>query len=265
MGAHSGILPGVTAYQRITLTAAALAAAATLAACGDEAATTGSTAGTTVAASTAASTAPSGTTTGTGTDAGIISSGDSVVEGCRTDPPADIPDKKTYDAPPDLTIDTAKTYRATLDTSCGTIVIALDAKAAPTTVNNFVFLARERFYDGLTFHRVVQDFVVQGGDPQGDGTGDPGYEFEDELPTTANPYPVGAVAMANSGPDTNGSQFFIVTGDASFLEPNYTRFGRVVSGQDAAKRIESLADPADPNAQVPRQATFIFSVKIAEG
>ncbi|MCU0306941.1 MAG: peptidylprolyl isomerase [Thermoleophilia bacterium] len=158
-----------------------------------------------------------------------------------------------------MTIDTSKRYRATLETSCGDIVIDLDAKAAPTTVNNFVFLAREGFYDGLTFHRVVPGFVIQGGDPAGDGTGGPGYQFEDELPSDG--YPQGAVAMANAGPNTNGSQFFIVTGEAP-LPNDYSRFGQVASGLDAAKRIEALAEPG---TERPSQPVYIFGVKVTEG
>jgi peptidylprolyl isomerase len=202
-----------------------------------------------------------------GATTGIVTSAGSVVPGCRTTPPADIPAKKTYDAPPPQTIDPTATYTATLDTSCGEIVVRLDSKAAPKAVNNFVFLAREGFYDGLTWHRVVRGFVIQGGDPRGDGTGDPGYSFEDELPDDG--YPKGSVAMANSGPDTNGSQFFIVTGDASFLPNNYSRFGTVTKGLDAARRIEELAppdaQPGDPDAEVPRQPAWIYSVRVKEG
>lgn len=240
------------AYRRIPLAAVALLAAAALAACGDDSSSS----------SPAPSTAPAGDTSG------LVSSGESLVEGCRTDPPASVPEKKTYDAPPPMTVKPGVVYTATLDTSCGTIVVRLDQRSAPATVNNFVFLAREGFYDGLTWHRVSRGFVIQGGDPDGTGSGGPGYEFEDEPPTGANPYPPGAVAMANSGPDTNGSQFFIVTGDASFLPPNYSRFGTVTRGLDAARRIESLAppdaQPGDPDAEVPRQSAFIHSVTITE-
>jgi cyclophilin family peptidyl-prolyl cis-trans isomerase len=132
-------------------------------------------------------------------------------------------------------------------------------------VNNFVFLAREGFYDGLTFHRTVRGYVIQGGDPDGTGSGGPGYEFAGELPDDG--YPTGAVAMANAGPGTDGSQFFIVTGDAGFLPNDYSRFGTVVRGMDAARRIEDLApvggDPNDPASQTPRQPAYIFSVRIS--
>ncbi len=206
----------------------------------------------------------SDTTTGAVGTTGVAAT--TGASGCSTAEPAGNPDRKSYDSPPPMTIDANKTYRATMKTSCGTIVIALDAKAAPKTVNNFVFLSRERFYDGLTFHRVVPGFVIQGGDPKGDGTGGPGYEFPDELPDDG--YPPGSVAMANSGPNTNGSQFFIVTGDASNLPNAYSRFGEVVQGLDVARRIEGLAnpnaDPSDPRAQEPTQKVYIDSVTISE-
>ena len=179
------------------------------------------------------------------------------------DPP---PDPKSYPAPPPQTIDTSHTYTATLATSCGDIVIALDPTEAPVTVNNFVFLARQGFYNGLTFHRVVAGFVIQGGDPTGTGSGDAGYAFDDELPHDG--YPTGSVAMANSGPNTNGSQFFIVTGDGSLLPNDYSRFGKVTSGLDVAKRIEGFADPnadpGDPATQKPTQPIYIYRVTIIE-
>jgi cyclophilin family peptidyl-prolyl cis-trans isomerase len=179
-------------------------------------------------------------------------------------PPA--ADPKTYGAPPPTVIDPSRSLRARIATSCGDIVVQLDAAAAPIAVNNFVFLAREGFYDGLTFHRAVRGGIIQGGDPRGDGTGGPGYVFPDELPDDG--YPTGSVAMANAGPNTNGSQFFIVTGRAPL--PNaFTRFGRVVEGLDAAQRIEGFADPdadpGDPAAQRPTRDVFIFRVTIEEG
>lgn len=185
---------------------------------------------------------------------------------CDDRAPAGPPSPRTYGAPPPMRIDPGRTYTATLDTSCGEIVIRLDPRLAPKAVNNFVFLARQGFYDGLTFHRVVDGFVIWTGDPRGDGTGGPGYTFEDELPDDG--YPRGSVAMANIGPNTNGSQFFIVTGRAPL--PNaFTRFGRVVRGMDAAQRIEDLADPdadpGDPRAQVPVRPVYLFDVAIEEG
>ena len=146
-------------------------------------------------------------------------------------------------------------------------MVELDPELAPIATNNFVFLANEGFYDGLTFHRVVPGFVIQGGDPAGDGTGGPGYTFPDELPAGEGAYPPGSVAMANSGPDTNGSQFFVVTGDAP-LPAAYTRFGEVTEGLDVAREIEGLADPdappGDPAAQVPSEPAYIESVTIEE-
>jgi cyclophilin family peptidyl-prolyl cis-trans isomerase len=175
--------------------------------------------------------------------------------------------RPTFEQPPPREIDVRRSYRATLLTSCGRIVIALDARGAPNTVNNFVALARADFYDGLTFHRVVPGFVIQGGDPRGDGTGGPGYTFPDELPSDG--YRVGSVAMANAGPDTNGSQFFIVVGAAGArLPPAFSRFGQVVAGMDVARRIAALADPSappgDPGAQVPRRRVYIDDVAIEE-
>jgi cyclophilin family peptidyl-prolyl cis-trans isomerase len=186
---------------------------------------------------------------------------------CDAREPAEAPAPQTYAAPPAQTIDRGATYTATLETSCGEIVIALDPRRAPAAVNNFVFLAREGFYDGLSFHRVVAGFVIQGGDPEGTGQGGPGYVFEDELPVDG--YPPGTVAMANAGPDTNGSQFFVVTGDASALPNAYTRFGRVTRGLGVARRIESFADPAadpaDPGSQAPTETLYLYRVTVAEG
>jgi peptidyl-prolyl cis-trans isomerase B (cyclophilin B) len=133
-------------------------------------------------------------------------------------------------------IDPAKRYQATISTDRGDIVIDLDPAVAPVTVNNFVFLAREGFYDGLTFHRVVDGFVIQGGCPEGSGRGGPGYRFDDE--PVVGEYGPGAVAMANSGPNTNGSQFFICTvDDRRKLAKSYNLFGQVVSGMDVVTSI----------------------------
>jgi cyclophilin family peptidyl-prolyl cis-trans isomerase len=138
--------------------------------------------------------------------------------------------------PPEMQINEDATYVVTLDTDKGEIVMELDPKLAPVTVNNFVSLARDGYYDGLTFHRVVPQFVIQGGDPTGTGTGGPGYRFPDE--PVKGEYTDGAVAMANAGPDTNGSQFFICIDDCRVkLTPNYNLFGYVTSGLDIAKSI----------------------------
>ena len=130
-------------------------------------------------------------------------------------------------------IDSAKRYTATMNTSLGEIVIALDAINAPRTVNNFVFLALHHYYDGIIFHRIIKNFVCQGGDPEGSGRGGPGYRFEDE-PVVAE-YTLGAVAMANAGPNTNGSQFFICIDDCrQKLQKAYNLFGYVVDGMPVA-------------------------------
>ena len=168
-------------------------------------------------------------------------------------------ERPRFDEPPPLEIDPEVTYTATLDTSCGEIVIELDDDVAPVAVNNFVFLARQGYYDGLTFHRAVPGFVIQGGDPFGNGTGGPGYQFADELPDDG--YPKGTVAMANSGPDTNGSQFFIVSGNADQLPNAYSRFGEVTAGLDVAETIEALGDPT---TQAPEMPVYIHSVTIRE-
>ena len=182
---------------------------------------------------------------------------------CTDREPEAAGDRPTFDEPPERVIDPARGYRATIATSCGDIIVDLDPATAPIATNNFVFLARRGFYDGLTFHRVVPGFVIQGGDPAGDGTGGPGYTFEDELPDDG--YPIGALAMANAGPDTNGSQFFIVTGDASALPNAFTRFGRVVAGLEVAQTIEGLTDPdAQPGDEAPSQPVHIFDVTIQE-
>jgi len=136
---------------------------------------------------------------------------------------------------PDFTIDENTIYRVTIATAKGDIVMDLDPRLAPNTVNNFVTLARQGFYDGLTFHRVVPGFVIQGGCPEGSGRGGPGYRFADE-PVKGN-YRDGAVAMANAGPDTNGSQFFICLGDQPGLPKQYNLFGHTISGLDVIGQI----------------------------
>ena len=137
-----------------------------------------------------------------------------------------------------MTIDPAKTYQATLDTSKGKISVDLFAKDAPKTVNNFVFLARDGFYNGLAFHRVIPDFMVQGGDPEGSGRGGPGYKFEDETKGNPNKHKVGSLSMANAGPNTNGSQFFITHVVTDWLDGKHTVFGQVTSGQDVVNAIK---------------------------
>lgn len=142
---------------------------------------------------------------------------------------------KRYSAPPPIQIDTNRTYRALIKTNKGDIQLQLNPAEAPITVNNFVALARDGFYDGVTFHRVVPKFVIQGGDPTGSGSGGPGYKFQDE--PVKRPYKTGTLAMANAGPNTNGSQFFICLEDQPGLPPNYTIFGDTVGGMDVVRNI----------------------------
>ena len=145
---------------------------------------------------------------------------------------------KQYSAPPPLTIDPNKKYSAVFNTSRGEIVCELFAKDAPNTVNNFVFLARDKFYDGTVFHRVLADFMIQGGDPTGTGRGGPGYKFADEVKSNPNQHQVGSLSMANAGPNTNGSQFFITHVVTDWLDGKHTVFGKVLSGQDAVNAIQ---------------------------
>ena len=145
---------------------------------------------------------------------------------------------KKYAAPPAMTIDPKNSYTATIETSAGTLVLDLFAADAPMTVNNFVFLAREGFYDGTTFHRIIADFMAQGGDPTGTGSGGPGYKFADEF----NPklkHVTGALSMANAGPNTNGSQFFICYGPQPHLNGRHSVFGLLVDGMDALRKLKN--------------------------
>jgi peptidyl-prolyl cis-trans isomerase B (cyclophilin B) len=137
-----------------------------------------------------------------------------------------------------MAIDPQGSYTATFETSKGSIVCELFAKDAPKTVNNFVFLAREKFYDGTVFHRVIKDFMIQGGDPTGTGRGGPGYRFEDETRNNPNRHKVGSLSMANAGPNTNGSQFFITHIATDWLDGKHTVFGQVKSGQDVVNAIQ---------------------------
>lgn len=166
---------------------------------------------------------------------------------------------KQYDSAPDLSIDPSKSYVATLDTNHGEIVIDLDAGRSPLTVNNFVFLANDGFYDGVVFHRVIENFMIQSGDPTGSGRGGPGYRFRDEL-DGPGVYSRGTVAMANAGPNTNGSQFFICHTDVG-LPHSYTIFGQVRSGLDA---VDSIAKSDTDHTDRPSDDVVINKVTIAE-
>jgi len=165
-----------------------------------------------------------------------------------------------YDASPEMTIDPAGTYSAVLHTEQGDITFRLLPEVAPQSVNSFVFLAREGFFDGCTFHRVIPGFVAQAGDPTGTGSGGPGYRVPDEL--SDRPFVAGTVGMANAGPNTNGSQFFIVLDAAPHLTGRYTLFAEVESGMDVAHAI-TARDPG-PGQQTP-PGDAISSVDIVEG
>ena len=145
---------------------------------------------------------------------------------------------KKYSAPPPLTVDSNKKYSAVFNTSRGEIVCELFAKDAPNTVNNFVFLARDKFYDGTVFHRVIANFMIQGGDPTASGSGGPGYRFADEVASNPHKHQVGTLSMANAGPNTNGSQFFITHVVTNWLDGKHTVFGKVSSGQDVVNAVQ---------------------------
>src|SRR5215211_2814991 len=171
------------------------------------------------------------------------------------------PRRTEFPEPPPMCIDPAKRYTAEVATSLGTLVIALDAAAAPRTVNNFVFLARYHYYDDVIFHRIIKGFVCQGGDPTGTGRGGPGYRFADELPKPGR-YEIGSVAMANAGPNTNGSQFFVISGSSGVqLPPQYSLFGKVVKGLEVVAAMESVA--TDRNDR-PTEEVVIQSVTVTE-
>lgn len=170
------------------------------------------------------------------------------------------PKTQRFDAPPPMVIDPAKRYTAEMTTSKGAMTIALDPIAAPKTVNNFVFLARWHYYDGVAFHRIIPNFMLQGGDPEGTGRGGPGYRFDDELPARGR-YEIGSLAMANAGPNTNGSQFFIICGpDGVGLPPSYSLFGKVVKGTEVITAIEAVGS----RSGAPSEPVTIESVTILE-
>ena len=185
---------------------------------------------------------------------------------CGADaPPPETP--MSFQAPePQSDITATSQVTATIATSCGDIVVELDTANFPNTVNSFVFLAREGFYDGQVFHRVAEDFVIQGGDPEANGTGGPGYVIEDEYPEGDFEFSEGIVAMANRGARSTGSQFFIVIGDrAQFLVPGFNILGRVVSGQDTLEKIEAVETgiaPGSVEQSLPLESVYIESVTI---
>lgn len=166
---------------------------------------------------------------------------------------------KQWNTPPKMTIDPKKNYSASMHTEKGDLVLALFADKAPVTVNNFVFLAKEGFYDGLIFHRVIADFMVQGGDPTGKGSGGPGYRFADEFHPTLKHDKPGILSMANAGPGTNGSQFFITHVPTPWLDGKHSVFGQVIGGMDVLFAIP----PRNPQ-QPEYPGVKILSIDISE-
>lgn len=166
---------------------------------------------------------------------------------------------KKYDSAPPMTVDPAKTYTATIETNQGTMTAELFVEDAPMTVNNFVFLANDGFYDGTIFHRVIPGFMIQGGDPTGTGSGGPGYKFNNE--PVKRPYNRGTLAMANAGRNTNGSQFFIMHADYP-LPPDYTIFGKLTSGEDVLDKIAGTKTGAQDR---PREEQKMIEVTVKEG
>ncbi|MEZ5215739.1 MAG: peptidylprolyl isomerase [Ilumatobacteraceae bacterium] len=161
------------------------------------------------------------------------------------------PKTQQFNDVPEMGIDPSKRYTATMDTTLGTLVIALDPIKAPKTVNNFVFLALNHYYDGVIFHRIINGFMCQGGDPTGTGRGGPGSKFDDELPKPGQ-YEIGSVAMANAGPNTNGSQFFIVSGGSGVgLPPLYSLFGKVVKGLEIVDEMQRVDTDRSDKPKVP--------------
>jgi cyclophilin family peptidyl-prolyl cis-trans isomerase len=208
-----------------------------------------------------------------GDDEDPVASGDTTTSttenpfGTATECPAadgTSPQTLTFTERPPLCIDETKTYSATVTTSHGEFTLELDDTAAPVAVNNFVVLSRYHFYDGSTFHRIIPQFMIQGGDATGEppGTGGPGYSIPDELPTGENAYPPGTLAMANSGPDTSGSQFFVMATGSTGLSNDYTVFGHVTAGQEVVDAINQLGDAATNGT--PTAEVIIQSVTVTE-
>jgi len=184
---------------------------------------------------------------------------------CQDSEPASTPSqtgqevkRMQWDSPPEMTIDTSKKYTAIIETEKGNLVIELFANDVPRTVNNFVFLAREGYYDGTTFHRVLPGFMAQGGDPTGTGSGGPGYRFEDEF--TSHTHKAGTISMANAGPNTNGSQFFITYVPTDWLNGKHSVFGQLVEGMDVLKSLT----PRDPSENPGFEGDKIIKVTINE-
>jgi cyclophilin family peptidyl-prolyl cis-trans isomerase len=203
-----------------------------------------------------------GPATSTAADSGTTT-GSTEAASAAECPPAEGAAERTesFDAAPPMCLTPGVDYSAVLTTDAGEVTVDLLEEKAPQTVNNFVFLARHKYYEGVTFHRVIPGFMIQGGDPQGTGAGGPGYEFADELPQEGE-YRIGSMAMANAGPETNGSQFFVVTGDSGVsLPPDYSLFGQVTEGMETVTAIEADGSPQGR----PRTVHTIEKVEIREG
>ncbi len=168
---------------------------------------------------------------------------------------------KQYSGPPPMVIDPSKRYIATISTDDGDVVIELFADKAPRTVNNFVFLAQDGYYDGVTFHRVIKGFMAQGGDPTGSGSGGPGYKFQDEFHPALKHDGPGILSMANAGPGTNGSQFFITYRDTPHLDGKHTVFGRVIEGMDV---VEAIPERDPQRAREPGLAMNSVTIREEE-
>jgi cyclophilin family peptidyl-prolyl cis-trans isomerase len=184
--------------------------------------------------------------------------------------PTPLVGNKHWETAPAMSLNDSANYEAVVNTTEGSFTIDLFEKNAPKTVNNFVFLSKEGYYNGVIFHRIIKSFMIQTGDPTGTGKGGPGYVFEDELDSPYS-YEAGIVAMANLGPNTNGSQFFICTGDCSHLNdyPNYTIFGKVTAGMDSIRIIENTPVRMNPAANegvpsFPTKKVSITSIDIVE-
>jgi cyclophilin family peptidyl-prolyl cis-trans isomerase len=169
------------------------------------------------------------------------------------------PNAKQWNSPPEMAIDPEKSYTAVFKTDKGGLTIQLFADKAPKTVNNFVFLARQGFYDGTTFHRVIKDFMAQGGDPTGTGSGGPGYQFEDEFHPDLRHNKPGILSMANAGPNTNGSQFFITHVPTDWLDDKHSVFGQLTDGMDVL-----LAIPERDPGQAKQPGAKLLTVEIIE-
>jgi cyclophilin family peptidyl-prolyl cis-trans isomerase len=226
---------------------------------GKKSTSTAATTSTTTSASTTTTPAPAGGS-GDKSPSAITTSAD-----CPANFSATL-NKPSYPSYPPMTINASKTYTATVTTDIGPFTVQLDPKAAPKAVNSFVFLANQHYFDCMIFHRVIQTFMDQTGDPTGTGTGGAGYKFADELPKTANPqYPLGSVTLANAGPNTNNGQFFIVAGpEGENLAPSYTLFGKVTSGMDVVEKINAGGSVASSSTGTPITLHRMVSVTVTE-